>query len=169
MVIIPFTLFHFGPGLLFGLLLVKYIDFPTFVIANVIIDWRAALVVFGLWPGPRHSWMHTYLGAILFSMVLTIGMVLIRPELDKLMESINLHQRVSVTRIAIAAFLGSMIHVTIDAFHHPLMYPFMPYDIKPLYGLFSTREMRFFTAFCGFLAILWYIGDYFGLIHIPTK
>lgn len=113
--------------------------------------------------------MHTYLGAILFAMVLTTGMVLIRPELDKPMESINLHQRVSVTRIAIAAFLGSMIHVTIDAFHHPLMYPFMPYDIKPLYGLFSTREMRFFTAFCGFLAILWYIGDYFGLIHIPTK
>lgn len=60
--VMPFTPFHFGPGILLGLLLLRYLDFPTFVAANVMIDWRAALVFLDLMDGPLHGWVHTYLG-----------------------------------------------------------------------------------------------------------
>ena len=36
--IMPFTPFHFGPGLIVGLLLLSFIDFATFLIASVIVD-----------------------------------------------------------------------------------------------------------------------------------
>jgi hypothetical protein len=63
----PFTPLHFGPAILIGLLALKYLDFPTFVAANLVVDWRAALFFLELWPfgGSLHSWPSTYPGALL--------------------------------------------------------------------------------------------------------
>lgn len=34
----PLTPFHLGPALLLGLIFLRYVDFPTFLVANVIVD-----------------------------------------------------------------------------------------------------------------------------------
>ena len=34
----PFTPLHLGPALFFGMVLLRYIDLPTFLVANVIVD-----------------------------------------------------------------------------------------------------------------------------------
>ena len=34
----PFTPYHFGPGLFLGLIFLGFIDFPTFLVANIIVD-----------------------------------------------------------------------------------------------------------------------------------
>ena len=34
----PFTSYHLGPGLMIGLLFINIIDFPTFLIASIIVD-----------------------------------------------------------------------------------------------------------------------------------
>ena len=44
----PLTPFHLGPGLLFGLLLFRYIDFPTSLIASVIVDVEPILALASL-------------------------------------------------------------------------------------------------------------------------
>lgn len=163
---VPLTPFHLGPGVLFGLLLLGYVDLPTVVVGSVVVDWRAALVYFGFWPGPRHGWMHTYVGSLAFSLAVVAAMVAVRPRIDGTLERLGIRQRVSTAKIAAGAFLAVVIHVTIDAFHHPAMRPFLPLDGNPHYGLFSTFELRAFTAFCLFLGAQFYLVyflDLFGL------
>jgi len=153
----PFTPFHFGPAILLGLLLLKKIDFPTFVAANVIIDWRATLVFFGFWPGPRHFWVHTYLGATLMAILLGAVMIYVRPLIDGQLREMKIVQEISKKKIFLAAFSGTFLHVILDSFHHPTMQPFMPFDFKPLFGLLSTTELRALTFACLLLSFPVYL------------
>ncbi len=158
----PFTPFHFGPGILLGLLLLKKIDFPTFVLANVVIDWRAALVFLGFWSGPRHGWVHTYIGAILMALALGTAMVYLRPVIDDYMKEMKISQRISKKKIFLAAFSGAFLHISIDAMHHPYMQPFMPSDWRPLLGTASTFELRALTfsmLIAGFLLYLIHVTN----------
>ncbi|MFB6180550.1 MAG: hypothetical protein ABEJ93_01605 [Candidatus Nanohalobium sp.] len=148
----PFTHFHLGPAVLLGLLLWKYLDFPTFVAANVLIDWRAGLVFLGFWPPPRHAWVHTYLGAVLMAVVLGAVMIKLRPRIDGYLEELMFSQGFSNKKILSAAFVGTFLHVFIDAFHHPTMQPFTPLKIKPLYGVFTGPQLQAFCAACMFAA-----------------
>lgn len=144
----PFTPFHFGPAILLSLLLLDRLDFPTFVAANIAVDWRAFLVFFGFWPEPLHSWQHSYLGATVLSIALGLVMIKLRPYLDVFMDFVDLRQEFTRRKIFLAAFSGAFLHVTIDAFHHPSMPTFLPFEIRPLFGLFTTFEMRAFTFTC---------------------
>jgi len=166
---VPLTPFHLGPGILFGLLLLRYVDFPTFVVGSVVVDWRAALVYVGLWSGPRHGWMHTYLGGLAFSLVVVAAMVAVRSHIDAALERLAIRQRVTTARIAAGAFLAVTIHVTIDAFHHPTMLPFLPLEGNALYGLYSTFEMRGFTAFCLFLGVQLYLMYFLDLLGLDLS
>ncbi|MFC7078414.1 hypothetical protein [Haloarcula halophila] len=154
----PLTPFHLGPGLLLGLLLFRYVDMPTVVLGSVLVDWRAALVFGGVWPGPRHDWMHSYLGSLAFAVVLAGVILLVRPSIAEYMRRAKLRQRVSKRTVVLGAVSAVTVHVTIDAFHHPLMEPFLPAGGNPLYGLFTTSEMRLFTAFCLFLGMQLYVA-----------
>jgi len=165
----PLTPFHLGPGILFGLLLLRYLDFPTFVIGSVVVDWRAALVYFDFWPGPRHGWMHSYLGSLAFSLLVVAAMVAVRPRIDGILERLAIRQQITTVKIAAGAFLAVTVHVTVDAFHHPTMRPFLPLDGNPLYGLFSTFEMRAFTAFCLFLGVQFYLVYFLDLLGLDLR
>ena len=162
----PFTPFHFGPAILLGLLLLKKLDFPTFVAANIIIDWRAALVLFGFWPGPRHGWVHTYIGATIMAIILGAVMSHARPLIDGELREMKIVQEITKKKIFLSAFLGTFLHVTIDAFHHPTMKPFMPFDFNPLLGLFSTAELRaalFFCLLLSFPVYIFHVQDWIDL------
>ncbi|MFB6191460.1 MAG: hypothetical protein ABEJ64_03450 [Candidatus Nanohaloarchaea archaeon] len=138
----PFTPFHFGPAILIGLLLLDYIDFPTFVAANVIVDWRATLVFFGVIDGPLHSWPSTYPGALLSAIFLGGFMVYLRPLLDGYLKEAGIKQEMSNIKIFSGAIAGVLLHVTLDAFHHPDIQPFLVDCFRPLLGLLSTYEVR---------------------------
>ncbi len=70
----PFTPFHFGPTLGFGLSLRGYLHAPTFIIANVIVDVEPFLVLFLGLRYPLHGYLHTFLLAL----VTGLGMVCIK-------------------------------------------------------------------------------------------
>jgi membrane-bound metal-dependent hydrolase YbcI (DUF457 family) len=149
----PFTYFHFGPALLIGLILYRYLDFPTFVAANVLTDWRAFLVFFGFWPPPRHSWVHTYLGSFACALIFSAAMLCLRPKLGPLMNKLRVDSDYSREKLVYSALSGVTVHVTLDAFHHPTMNPFYPIMEKPLYGIMSGSEVTLFASFLGLLAI----------------
>jgi len=148
----PFTYFHFGPAILIGLLAYRYLDFPSFVAANVLTDWRAALVFLGFWPPPRHSWVHTYLGSFACALVFAAAMIYLRPYLSEYLEMFGVNSDYSNRKIVYSALTGVTVHVTLDAFHHPTMNPFYPLMEKPLYGLMSTLEVTLFASLLGLLA-----------------
>jgi hypothetical protein len=91
----PFTPFHLGPALLLGLLLLRFIDFPTFLIANVIVDVEPLLVlVFGL-DYPLHGFFHSFLGGAIVALVLTLVINRIRETVSPLLAFFRLEQRSS--------------------------------------------------------------------------
>lgn len=73
----PFTPFHFGPSLGFGLPLKKYVHVPTFAVANVILDVEPFLaLVLGL-NYPLHGYVHTFLIAFFIGIFLGYTMFLL--------------------------------------------------------------------------------------------
>lgn len=153
----PFTYFHLGPAILLGIILMERIDLPTFLAANVIVDWKAALVYLGLIQGPRHSWVHTYLGSIFVGIILYIIMTKININERLINKALNTDLVTNKRKIFFAALLGVIIHVSLDAFHHPSMTPFYPSQIKPLYGILNTAEVRTICLTCLIAAIPTYI------------
>jgi hypothetical protein len=61
----PFTPYHLGPALFLGLLFLRFIDFPTFLIASVIMDVEPFLVLFFNLNYPLHGFFHSLLGGTL--------------------------------------------------------------------------------------------------------
>jgi len=61
--LMPFTLFHLGPGLL----LLTYVDFPTFLVASVIVDIEPFLVLTLDLNYPLHGFLHPFLGGEVLS------------------------------------------------------------------------------------------------------
>ncbi|WP_330632503.1 hypothetical protein [Halocatena halophila] len=128
----PFTPFHLGPGLLGGVLFKRQLDALTFVLASVIVDFRAALVLFGLLGGRLHGPVHTYLGATVLSVVLTATVVLTARHTQSL-NRINFSPH-SVRHVLVGAIAGSWLHVTLDSVLYTDIRPFAPLSVNPLFG-----------------------------------
>ena len=132
----PFTPFHFGPGLLFGFPLRRRMDFVTFLIANVIVDVRATLVFFGFLSGPLHGPLHTYLGAFVLALVLAGSVHLFSRRFPSIAQRVS-SRPTSVSAVGLASIAGTWSHVTLDAILYPAMQPFYPLSGNPWYGLTS--------------------------------
>ncbi|AEH23899.1 metal-dependent hydrolase [Pyrococcus yayanosii] len=147
----PFTPFHLGPALLFATTL----DFPTFLIANVIVDFEPFLVMtydLDLRYGyPLHGFFHTFLGGALVALILAEGMVVLYSQFGK---------EVNIKKLRITALSGIWLHIVLDSFLYMDIKPFFPLSWNPFYGLFSGIEVY------GFCVVAFVIG---ALLHIVTK
>ncbi|RRJ32972.1 hypothetical protein [Halocatena pleomorpha] len=142
----PFTPFHFGPALLFGVPLRRRLDFVTFLIANVIVDSRATLVFFDVLSGRIHGPLHTYLGATLLAGVLAGGVIVCARWRPAVMDRISSRPG-SVGAVLLASVTGTWLHVTLDSILYTDIQPFAPLSINPLYG---TTSMLSIYAGCVF-------------------
>ena len=127
----PFTPFHWGPGLLFGLLLFSYIDFPTFLLANVIVDIEPFLVLSLNLNYPLHGILHSFLGGTIFSFLLTMVMYRMRNILSPLMSYFKLDQTPSFKSILSASLSGIYLHIILDSFLYSDIRPFYPFAFNP--------------------------------------
>lgn len=132
----PFTPFHFGPALLFGVPLRRRLDFVTFLVGNVIVDVRATLVFFGILSGRLHGPLHTYLGATLLAGVLASGVLACARWAPDVMDRISSRPD-SVGAVLLASVTGTWLHVTLDSVLYLDIRPFAPLSINPLYGMTS--------------------------------
>ncbi|MCW4035382.1 MAG: hydrolase, partial [Candidatus Bathyarchaeota archaeon] len=107
----PFTPYHLGPGLLFGLLCVSVIDFPTFLVANCIVDVEPLLVMAFKLDYPLHGFFHSLIGGTLVALALALVMTKIRDKLTPLMSFFKIEQKVSSKRIFAAALSGVYFHI----------------------------------------------------------
>jgi len=141
----PLTPLHLGPGLLIGLLLLSYIDFPTFLVASIIVDVEPILIlVLGL-GYPLHRFLHSFLGGTLVALVLAVVMCKAREPLSPLLSSLKLEQRVSFRSILLASLLGDYIHILLDSRTHEDVQPFYPLSFNPFLGQSSMRELEVYV------------------------
>jgi membrane-bound metal-dependent hydrolase YbcI (DUF457 family) len=130
----PFTPFHLGPALFFGLLLFAFIDFPTFLVANVIVDLEPFLVVFLGLDYPLHGFFHSFIGGTLVAVVLAFVMFKLSYITLTLMKFFRLEHKASWKQIMAASLLGVYSHILLDAPLYPDIRPFYPFDVNPFFS-----------------------------------
>lgn len=153
----PLTPFHLGPALLLVALLYRRIDLPTIVVASVIIDVRAALVLFGPLDGPVHGIPTSLFGATVVGVLLAAVSWRYRPRVDRWIP-VRVRQRWTRTSVAAGALAGTYSHVLLDAILYaeaPLLFPFPG---NPFAGTVPAGTVYATTAAAGVVAlpVLWW-------------
>ena len=134
----PLTPFHLGPALLLGLIFLRFLDFPTFLVANVIVDVEPILVIL-LNPVdyPLHGFLHTFLGGTILAFPLAWVMNKIRGFLSPLLVFFKIEQESSFKKALLASLSGIYIHILLDSRMHLDIRPFYPFGFNP----FLNRSM----------------------------
>ncbi|TET72282.1 hypothetical protein E3J39_02725 [Candidatus Bathyarchaeota archaeon] len=136
----PFTPLHLGPALFFGMVLLRYIDLPTFLVANVIVDIEPLVILtFGLHRTsslglPLHGLLHTFLGGTFVALLLALVMRRMRGYLEPLMRLVGLEQVSSPRSVYAAALSGVYLHILLDSLLYVDIRPFYPFSYNPFLG-----------------------------------
>ena len=165
----PFTLYHLGPALLFGLLFLSVIDFPTFLVANVIVDIEPFLVLTLNLSYPLHGFFHSFLGGTLVAVLLALVTHRIRGRLSPLLSFFKLEQKISFMRILVAVFAGIYIHILLDSRIYTDIQPFYPSTYNPLLtaGVLAGLDAYIFCIWSFFAALIVYIIRLFLIWRKP--
>jgi len=127
----PVTPFHLGPALLLGLVFFSFLDFPSFLVANVIVDIEPIVVMFLDLDYPLHGFFHSFLGGTLVALLLAFVMNKIRGKFSMLLRFFKLEQKHSFKSILLASLSGVYVHILLDSRMHLDIRPFYPLDFNP--------------------------------------
>jgi membrane-bound metal-dependent hydrolase YbcI (DUF457 family) len=155
----PFTPYHLGPALGFGIPLRKFIHVPTFILANVIIDVEPFLVlVFGL-SYPLHGYLHTFLSIFLLGLTLGYVMFLLEKILYPIYKSLLLvpDQTLDLKSFLVAGILGTALHVLLDSPLYGEIRPFFPFTTNPFYNPALSMEVYSLCVWMGLIGIIFYV------------
>ena len=153
----PFTPYHLGPSSWIGLLLFKVFDFPTLLIASVIVDIEPfCVLVFNL-NYPVHGFFHSFLGASIIAILTSIVIYFFKNNIKKLMAVFKLAQDSSFKKILWTSFFGVYFHILLDSPLYTDIKPFYPIESNPFYGLFSSYQIRLFCILSFLIAISVYV------------
>jgi hypothetical protein len=156
----PFTPFHLGPALGFGLPLRKYLHVPTFLVANIFVDVEPFLVLSLGLDYPLHGYLHTFIVAFILGLALGYAMFLLERILRPLYKTLLLESNATpkLKFFIVAGVLGTMLHVLLDSPLYDDIRPFYPLLANPLYHLASSLEVYSFCMWVGILGIVFYLG-----------
>jgi membrane-bound metal-dependent hydrolase YbcI (DUF457 family) len=133
----PFTPYHFGPALLIGVFLFPFVDIATVMIASVVLDLEPLAVILFDLPIPLHAFFHTYLGATIGGVGVSICVYPFRKYLNEFVALFGLRQESSFRQILPAGFIGTYSHVLLDSFLYAEMNPFFPFLGNPFVGVLT--------------------------------
>ena len=127
----PFTPFHLGPALFFGLLLFRYIHFPTFIMANIIVDLEPFFILILGLDYPLHGFFHSFVGGSLIAIGLAFCLSKLNTYIQYPARTIKLSQDLSLISILMASFFGIYLHILFDSTLYSDIKPFYPSDLNP--------------------------------------
>ena len=153
----PFTPYHFGPGLLLGVLFFPFIDLSTVIAASVILDIEPLTVLLLNLPFPLHGFFHTYLGATIVAFLLAFAIWPFRGYLNKIVSIFGMHQDSSFRHIFPASIIGTYSHVLLDSFLYAEMNPLFPLLGNPFLGAVQGVFVYNICVLFGLLGIGGYI------------
>ena len=156
----PFTPFHLGPALGFGLPLRKYLHVPTFLVANILVDVEPFLVFLLRVDYPLHGYLHTFIVAFILGLALGYVMFLLERILRLLYKTLLLESNVTpkLKSFIVAGVLGTMLHVLLDSPLYDDIRPFYPLSANPLLHSASSSEVYGFCTWAGILGTVFYLG-----------
>jgi membrane-bound metal-dependent hydrolase YbcI (DUF457 family) len=154
----PFTPFHLGPALLIGIICMYYLDFPTLLVASVILDVEPFLVLLLDLNYPLHGFFHSFLGGTFIILPLSYIMLKIRTFINPITDYFKIEQSSSFLNILIASFIGIYLHILLDAPLYSDIQPLFPLNFNPF--LISSKSVEktiyLFCAYCFLAALILY-------------
>lgn len=135
----PFTFFHFGPALFFGLLLFSVFSLPVLVVSSVVVDLEC-VTLYLLLPRYRlHGFFHSFLGGSVAAVVLALLLFPLRSYFDRFVLVLGLPaQQSSFGKIFFSSFFGVYLHVFLDSFLYWDIQPFYPWAANPFLNVANT-------------------------------
>ena len=130
----PFTPYHFGPSGFIGLALRKWIDFPVFVLANIVIDMEVLFF-------HHHKYIHTLLIGAAAGAIWGLIAYFAKPVFTRLMRFIRINYKANLVKMIISGILGVWLHVFIDGIYHYDVLIFWPSKVRPLWRILSKPEV----------------------------
>lgn len=164
----PFTPFHFGPGLAFKALLQRHISFTMFVFTQVLIDLEPLYYLLrNEWP--VHRFFHTYIGATLIA---GVGVIIGRPICRWAiimwniwngfigpLPTLDQEPRIPLKAAILGAFIGTYSHVALDSVMHRDIRPYAPFsDANGLLQIISLAQLHWACVISGIIELFVLLG-----------
>ncbi len=153
----PFTPYHFGPGLLLGMILLPITNVTILLVASVILDIEPIVILLFNLNLPLHYVFHSYLGATIVAVLLALVAWPFRNLIDSIQKAFNINQTITMSRFLLSALIGTYSHVFLDSFLYPEMNPFLPIIGNPFVGLYPLLWIYRICVYSGAAGILLFI------------
>jgi hypothetical protein len=155
----PFTPFHFGPGLLVKGLAPARFSWAAFAATQVVIDCET-LYYMAHREYPIHRDLHTFVGATVAGLG-TSGMLLgirqLVPGLVRRTEDsvASIRSEISTLGILAGGIIGGVSHPLLDGLMHPDIRPFAPWtDANPLLGAVGLGALHLGCVVAGLIGLM---------------
>ncbi|MDD5057678.1 MAG: DUF4184 family protein [Sideroxydans sp.] len=150
----PFTPFHFGPGVAIHSVAPKRVSFLAFCVANVLIDVEPLYYMLTD-SMPLHRFFHTAIGATLVAIATVLLFAAYRWFTESTwMPDIFERRTPEFSAVVAGAVLGTYSHILLDSMMHSDAHPFAPFsDANPLLNLVSYDALHWACAISGILGI----------------
>jgi len=145
--------------LLLGLLLLSYIDFPTFLVANIVVDVEPFLVLTLNLRYPLHGFFHSFLGGAIVAFLLAVVMNRLRNIFSPMLSYFRIGQKPSFKSVLSASLLGVYLHLLLDSPLYSDMQPLYPLSFNPFLIQDGFTSLAVYN-----LCILCFIGG--GVVYI---
>jgi membrane-bound metal-dependent hydrolase YbcI (DUF457 family) len=158
----PFTPFHFGPGLAFKSLAPRHFSLTSFTLTNVLMDLEP---LYRLYQDsyPLHGYTHTLAGAFIIG---TGAGLLAKPSTNLAWRTYSWLTKEptesvvsSYRALMISAYIGAFSHVLLDGIMHEDMRPFFPLtDANPLLHHAWLYPLHFACVLAGLFGMALYLA-----------
>jgi membrane-bound metal-dependent hydrolase YbcI (DUF457 family) len=148
---LPFTPFHFGPGLALKGVAAPVFSWSAFAAAQVLIDCET-LYYLVRQEYPVHRFFHSFLGAtvagsaaaVLFLVIVRASAVSFPRLIAPLLITTSMARgEVSSRGVIVGSLAGGLSHPFLDGIMHPDVRPFMPWsDHNPFLGLIGVVQLH---------------------------
>lgn len=153
----PFTPFHLGPALLIAMIFFPYLDIIALGLGSIIVDIEPAYYLFFTNKGPYHGFLHSFLGATITGIGLSLALYPFRKTYLRLVRLFGLNQDTDFKKILGSSLIGTYSHIILDMPLYPEMKPLYPLPTNlflntvPLATIIDICLMSFLLGFLIYL------------------
>lgn len=141
----PFTPYHFGPALLLGAALWRWLHWPTLIVASLVVDIEPLFALMLLGGYPLHGYLHTFLASAVGGFFVGVFMYFIDRPLKWVYHGLVLVERsLGLKSYLVAGVIGWSVHVLYDAPLYYEMLPLYPLQGNPFYESLSHPALHAF-------------------------
>ena len=153
----PFTPYHFGPGLFFKSLAPRHFSFAAFLATQVVIDVEPFVYVLR-GEAPVHRFAHTLLFGSLIGLAVAslIYLATIAIRHRSAWDLPGLSAEVTPLGLAVGGLVGGASHALLDALADADIRPLRPFtDANPFQGLVTLAAVHMVCLALGVIGLLW--------------